>query len=136
MSKIIYIDPSGGIAGDMFSAALISAGAEENVVIDGMLKAAKMLGEAEINVKKNDDGSSGLVIHFHSKHAHIKGEKAKEILESLFNDLGIKEKYRNYGLRVLDNLVQAEQKAHSENHYESDHFHFIPIGLVRSPYTH
>lgn len=129
-----YIDPSGGIAGDMFSALMISAGAPENKVIDGMIKAANKLGVADISLQKANDDSSRLLIHFHSKHDHIKGSEAKIFLQELYDELDIHCIYRDFGNRALDILIEAEQKAHSENHFESDHYHIHPIGLVKSPY--
>ncbi|MFC2137736.1 tRNA (N6-threonylcarbamoyladenosine(37)-N6)-methyltransferase TrmO [Bacteroidota bacterium] len=130
-----YIDPSGGIAGDMFSAMLISAGAPEDKVIYGMVTAARKLGIAEISTSITNDNSTRLNIHFHSKHAHIKGSKAKEILKELYDELEIQCQFREFGNKALDILIQAERQAHSENHFESDHYHINPIGVVKSPYT-
>ena len=130
-----YIDPSGGIAGDMFSAMLISAGAPKDKMIDGMVTAARKLGIAEITSSSTKDGSTRLNIHFHSKHEHIKGSKAKEILKELYDELDIQCHYREFGDKALDILIKAERQAHSENHFESDHYHINPIGVVKSPYT-
>ena len=111
----LYIDPSGGIAGDMFSAALISAGAPEDKVISGMLAAAKKLGEAEISAIKAEDNSTKLEINFHSKHKHIKGSDAKKILGELFEEYKIKEQYiaeqiydqaYNSGTRAAGKILQ------------------------------
>jgi len=129
-----YINPSGGVAGDMFSAMLISAGVPEEKVIKGMVSAAEKLGIAEIYSSLTKDGSTRLNIHFHSNHAHIKGSKAKEILQELYDELDIHCQYREFGNKALDILIAAERKAHSENHFESDHYHINPIGVVKSPY--
>ncbi len=131
----LLIDPSGGIAGDMFSALLISAGAPEKDVIHGMITAARKLGIAEISSSLTKDNSTRLHIHFHSKHAHIKGEKAKELLKELYDELDIQCQYREFGNKALNILIEAERQAHSENHFESDHYHINPIGVVKSPYT-
>lgn len=134
MKKFI-IDPSGGMAGDMFSAALISAGANESLLFEGMISAAKKIGEGEISLHTTDDGSKQLKIHLQSNHKHLKGSDAEKLLDELFNEFNIEEKYRKFGFKALQVLIDAERKAHSENLFESDHYHILPIGMVRSPYT-
>ncbi len=130
----LYIDPTGGIAGDMFSAALISAGASEKKVIKAMKLAAEKIGTASIKALKATDESTQLQIDLSSNYKHLKGSKAKEIVSKIFNELNIQTYYKEFGLTILEILIQAERKAHSENLFESDHFHISPVGKFHTPY--
>jgi tRNA-Thr(GGU) m(6)t(6)A37 methyltransferase TsaA len=134
MNKL-YIDPEGGIAGDMFASALISLGAPEKIIIANMEKAASYVGNAKIQVKKKEDALS-LEIAFHSRESHLKGCDAREYLQQIYEQLGIKPLYRIFGNHLLDILIEAEREAHSKHHFFNDHFHVSPIGTAHSPYTH
>ncbi len=119
----IYLDPSGGISGDIFSASLISMGADSERVISAMVTAGKELGEIDINPVLSADGATQLRIDLKPTHPHIKGQRAKEILISIFDILDISPHYRAYGFKVLEILMAAEKKAHSENQFLTDHIH-------------
>ena len=62
----LLINPEGGMAGDMFTAALVSAGADFKVIRAAMLAAAEKLGSAQIELKQAADGSSQLSIALNS----------------------------------------------------------------------
>lgn len=119
----LIIDPTGGIAGDMFAAALISAGANENKVIDAMLLAANKIGKAKITVSSTDDQSCRLHMQVEHHHGHLSGHKAYHLLEEVFEELKITKLYRDFGFKALDVLVKAEIKAHKENTFLTDHIH-------------
>ncbi len=121
--KNIYIDPSGGISGDIFTASLISLGADKNKVIDAMLIAGKKLGKISIDTVSTDDKASQLKIELEPFHPHIKAENAKKMLDEIFIELNIEANYRKFGYTVLNILIEAEQKAHSENSFLTDHIH-------------
>lgn len=110
----LLIEPSGGIAGDMFTAALISAGARFEIIQAAMLKAASKLGSAEITLHRTPDDSTQLNIRLKSDRTHLRGSEAKDILSELFNEFDIKEKYRVFGFRAADILLKAEIKAHRD----------------------
>lgn len=110
----LIIDPRGGMAGDMFTAALVSAGADFARIRDAMQRAGRKLGSAEITLKQADDGASQLDIKLHSRRHHLGGNEAREILHDLFHEFQIREKYGRLGMKILDVLVKAEIKAHKE----------------------
>ncbi|MEF8983918.1 MAG: TrmO family methyltransferase [Bacteroidales bacterium] len=130
----LYIDPEGGIAGDIFTAVLISMGAPERQVIGRMEAAAQKLGDCKIKVQKTREGGKQLHINLHSRENHLDEERSKQILAELFEEYNIPDKYRNFGKKILQILLEAEKKAHSENHFASDHFYISPIGTAHTPY--
>lgn len=110
----LSINPSGGMAGDMFSAALISAGADPEIMISVMTAAGEKLGKTSIQHNITRDGSSQLAINLDSNHHHLPGTDAQHILTELFDTYKINDKYRSFGFKALDILIQAEKRAHKE----------------------
>jgi len=119
----LYIDPTGGMAGDMFAAALISAGADKSQMIAAMLQAAEKLGPASISDSLTHDGAMRLHMKVDHKHGHLSGHDAWHLLDDLFKDLNITDPYRSFGFKALEVLVNAEIKAHKENTFLTDHIH-------------
>ncbi len=119
----IYIDPTGGISGDIFSSSLISLGADKDKVISAMILAGEKLGKISIEAVLTDDNSTQLKIDIEPFQPHIKGENAKKKLDEIFAELNVDEYYRTYGFNVLNILIDAESKAHSENSFLTDHIH-------------
>ncbi len=121
----LIINPQGGMAGDMFTAALVSAGADFNTIQKAMLAAGQKLGSAQIELKHAPDGASQLSIKLDSNRHHLGGNEARRILTDLFRDFDIKEKYRKFGEKILEILLNAEIKAHKEFNIviEDDHTH-------------
>lgn len=128
---ILYINPEGGIAGDMFAAALIDAGANAQKVTSAMQAAAEKLGRATVRHQKTSDGSSRLFIEVEHHHGHLSSIKAIHLLEHLFDDFNILPTYREFGLKMLNHLIKAEKEAHatfdfdmdSHHHHHSHHHH-------------
>jgi uncharacterized protein (DUF111 family) len=108
----LLINPEGGMAGDMFAAALVSAGADFNRIKTAMQAAGEKLGSVKISLNQTTDGSSQLAIHLESKRHHLGASEAKVILLELFDGFGIHRKYRNFGMDILEILVKAEHRAH------------------------
>ncbi len=123
----LFIDPTGGFAGDMFSAALISAGADEKLMINAMVLAASKIGEATISVAKTKESATRLLIDIRHDYNHLSGHMAKHLLADIFAKLNLEEKYRQFGMTALQNLIDAEIKAHKEHTFLTDHHH---------PHTH
>ncbi|MBS2213006.1 DUF111 family protein [Carboxylicivirga mesophila] len=119
----LLIDATGGIAGDMFAAALISAGADEKQMLHAMRLAAEKIGKASISTSLTHDGAHRLHIDISHNHGHLSGHKAYHLLEDIFEVLGITETYRQFGFKALNVLVKAEIRAHKENTFLTDHIH-------------
>lgn len=121
----LLIDAQGGMAGDMFSAALVSIGADFKSLQEVMLAAGQELGTAQIDITEISDGSSQLNIKLDSARRHLAGHEAREILAKLFTRFHIKEKYRSLGMNILEILTKAEIRAHKEFNIviEEDHSH-------------
>ncbi|UCH93717.1 MAG: DUF111 family protein [Candidatus Aminicenantes bacterium] len=134
MMKLL-INPAGGMAGDMFAAALVSAGADFKIMQNAMLTAGKKLGSVQIDIKQTADGSSQLSIALVPQRHHLGGNEARAILEELFSQFDICKKYRDLGMNILEILIKAEKRAHAEynivikeehTHSYSPHHHHHP----------
>jgi len=119
----LFINPEGGIAGDMFSAALINAGAGAEKVTGAMQKAAQKLGRATVRHLKTKEGCSRLQIEVEHHHGHLSSTKAVELLESLFEEQKIREPYRAFGHKMLEHLIKAEKEAHETYDFDMEHHH-------------
>lgn len=82
----LYIDPEVDIAGDIFTAALISMGAPEELIVERMERAAQKLGEVKVEAEKITGGGRRLKIDLHSRENHLEEERSKQILEELFEE--------------------------------------------------
>ncbi len=119
----LYIDPKGGMAGDMFAAALISAGADETNMLSAMKLAAEKIGKVSLDTSLTHDKAYRLHIEIEHHHGHLSGHKAYHLLEDIFDELGIEKSYQDFGFKALKVLVEAEIKAHKENTFLTDHMH-------------
>jgi uncharacterized protein (DUF111 family) len=113
------------MAGDMFTAALVSAGADFKNIQEAMQAAGRKLGCAQIELKQAPDGASQLSIKLDSNRHRLGGKEAVGILTDLFRQFDIREKYKTFGEKTLDILIKAEIKAHKEFNIvvEGDHTH-------------
>jgi len=113
--KPLFIDPSGGFAGDMFIASLVSAGADFGTLRERMEFAGNMLGNTLIAHKRLTDGSERLIISLVSRLRSLEGNKAKKIIRETFEKFGTGDYYRAFGFRILDILLMSESRAHREH---------------------
>ncbi len=119
----LIIDPRGGFAGDMFAAALISAGANESEMINVMTVAANKIGKSKISTVKTHDNATRLIMEINHNHGHLAASKARKILTELMNKLNIKNSYSVFANQILEHLIRAEKQAHAENTFLTDHHH-------------
>ncbi len=114
----LLIDGSGGFAGDMFTAALINAGADFDIVRKNMEKCGSRLGKINIDTRTSHDGSTQLSINLEAEHDHINADHIKKILIESLNDINTLPIYSEFGTKVLEVLIEAENEAHKMNVFE------------------
>ncbi len=122
----LLLDGSGGFAGDMFTAALLNSGANYNNVRHNMVTCGKKLGDIKIDHKKNMDGSTQLMITLHPNSDHVEAGSIKKLLLECFEKLNIGKIYREFGEKVLNILIDAENEAHKSHVFDKlmhDHGH-------------
>ncbi|SMO59223.1 Protein of unknown function DUF111 [Saccharicrinis carchari] len=119
----LLLNPKGGVAGDMFAAALISMGAHEQKMLRAMLQAANKIGQSTISTQKTRDGATRLIMNIKHNHGHLAASKARVLLKQLCSDLKISGIYAHFATEVLEILISAEKQAHAENSFLSDHHH-------------
>jgi uncharacterized protein (DUF111 family) len=120
----LYIHPKGGIAGDMFAAALIDAGADAEKVTGAMQAAAEKLGRTALRYLKTSDGCGRLVIDVEHHYGHLSSTKAFHLLDHLFRELKIKKTYREFGIKVLNHLIKAGKEAYTNYDFDTDAHHY------------
>lgn len=113
----LLIDPARGMAGDMFSAALLSLGVPEDVIVGAMEKAARRLGRVAIEpeiVPVNGAMAIKLHIRLESFQPHLPAGQAWIHLEEAIVSVGLSSPYANLARRDLDILIEAEREVHSD----------------------
>ncbi len=118
MPTTLLIDPAMGMAGDMFSAALIDLGAPEETLIRAMLRTARLLGEASIQaltIPTPEGSARRLQISLTANHDHLHASQARELLAQAIDAEGLTKPYATFARRALDILIEAEQHAHAHH---------------------
>jgi len=134
----LVIDPAMGVAGDMFSAALIGVGVPAQVVIDAMERAARPLGGAKVQAKTIDTEEGAgirLWIQLEANDPHLAASDARAFLEATLGQEGLSVPYADLARRVLEVLIAAEREAHSGGQLDVGTLQLEPIGLVHTPYS-
>lgn len=108
MTRVAYIDPVGGLAGDMLLAALLDAGAPREV-LDGSVRA---LGLDGVEVEVSRPVRAGLAsTHVDVRTVEGRGRTA-EAMRALIAGSGLSERVRERSRDALDRLVAAEAAVH------------------------
>ncbi len=111
----LRIDCSGGFAGDMFTAALLNLGADYDFVSNAMRKSGEKIGRIGIGKRKTEDGATQLLLNFYSEEKHLNSDIIYNILTEIFSQFKTPDIYREFGIKVLQILIEAEKKAHKQN---------------------
>lgn len=112
----LWIEAGMGMAGDMFSAALIDLGAEEEGVLGAMRVAGEMLGSVTATLQHQmlPNGSSAARIEIDGPTSEtLSVADAPGVLERALRAAAIGGVYAGFAHRALAVLCQAERAAHS-----------------------
>jgi pyridinium-3,5-bisthiocarboxylic acid mononucleotide nickel chelatase len=108
VTRVAYLDPVGGLAGDMLLAALLDAGAPPEV-LDGSVRA---LGLEGVQVEVTRPVRGGLAsTHVDIRTADGRGRTA-EAMRALVAAAALTERVRARSLAALDRLIAAEADVH------------------------
>jgi pyridinium-3,5-bisthiocarboxylic acid mononucleotide nickel chelatase len=108
MTRIAYLDPVGGLAGDMVLAALLDAGAPRDV-LDGTVRA---LGLDDVRIEVTRQERSGMATtHVHVRTSPGSGRRAAEMRATIAG-AALPDRVRAQSLRAFDRLVTAEAEVH------------------------
>jgi uncharacterized protein (DUF111 family) len=118
-TKQLIIDPEFGMAGDMFSAAILSA----------MSMAAEPLGGAAIKVvHEMRSGTEGVFLNISltNNEGSIDADRALSYLEETIERAGITQPYADFAVHAITILTEAEYEAHQEEHDRAHHHYHTP----------
>ena len=108
MTRIAYLDPVGGLAGDMVLAALLDAGAPRDV-LDGTVGA---LGLDDVRIDVTRPERAGMVTtHVDVRTSPRSGRRAGEMRATIAGAT-LPDRVRARSLRAFDRLVTAEAEVH------------------------
>ena len=149
--RSLYFECNTGISGDMTVAALLDAGASEEV----LMNALEGIDDSSFEVKISRVKKSGLdccdfdVVldakhenhdhdmdylyghehhHHHHEHHHHEHRNPSDI-KNIINNLSITDNAKHIACRVFDILAEAEAKAHGTS---IDEVHFHEVGAIDS----
>jgi uncharacterized protein (TIGR00299 family) protein len=130
MMKVLYFDCFSGISGDMAVGALLDAGADEKVLLEG-LKQLKADGY-RINIeKKLKNGISGtdFSVLLEDQHNHEHVHRNMGDIERIINDSGLNERVRKLSIRMFRLVAEAEGGIHGK---PAEEVHFHEVGAIDS----
>lgn len=139
MSSTLLIDPAMGMAGDMFSAALIGLGAPADKVLGAMARSAALLGAADIadEIIPTPEGPGRRLKITLSEHPdHLHASRARAIIEQAIVDEALQKPYADFARRALEILIAAEREAHSSGRLDFGPMQVQAIGVAHTPYHH
>lgn len=137
--SVIILDPAMGMAGDMFSAALIGLGAPAQVVTGVMERAACPLGKSKVQaetVSTEEGPGVRLWVELEANDPHLSASDARTYLEAAINEEHLSPPYADFARRALEGLITAEREAHSGGQLDVGELRLKPIGVVHTPYSH
>jgi len=137
--SVMVLDPAMGMAGDMFSAALIGLGVPASLMIAVMERAAGPLGNARVQaetVNTKEGPGVRLKIELEANDSHLSASDARTYLETAINVEHLTPPYADFARRTLECLIAAERQAHSGGRPAVGQLPLTPIGVAHTPYLH
>jgi len=126
MEKIIYIDCSSGISGDMMLGALIDLGCDFNYLISELSK----LNLSGYSIEKEIVKKCGMqAVKFNTAVTERHQHRSYLDICKIIKESGIKDNAKNIALSTFDIIAAAEAKVHG---VEKNEVHFHEIGAVDS----
>jgi len=129
--KFILLDPSFGISGDMFAAAMISIGAGD----DDFFKALKGFRiEENYDIKTTVVERCGLKADSFNVevkqrcHEHHHGRSLEEIIDIVSSNRYLSGTVRKRAIKMFERLAEAEAKVH----FRKEKIHFHEVGALDS----
>lgn len=134
MRKLLYLDGSCGISGDMTVAALLDLGADRKK-LDTALEPLKHEGLSWTVSRKQSHGIAGcdfdvhLAPHDHGHHPHDRGDRHHAHrhladVNGILDTLPLSDRARDLAKRIFRIVAEAEAKAHGTT-LEAVHFHEV-----------
>ncbi|RKY92163.1 tRNA (N6-threonylcarbamoyladenosine(37)-N6)-methyltransferase TrmO [candidate division KSB1 bacterium] len=137
IERILTVDPAMGMAGDMFSAALIGLGVPASVVTGVMEHVARFLGSAKVQAEVVST-KEGPGVHLRTElevdGPHLSASDARTYLEAAVREEHLSPAYADFARRALECLIAAEREAHSSGQLDVGELHLKPIGIAHTPY--
>lgn len=124
MTKILYLDCSSGISGDMFLGSLIDCGVKIDYLIS-QLRKIKINGYIlkARKVKRNGIVGTKFDVLYKANDTHKK-ERAFKGIVKLINDSALASDIKKQAISVFKNLADAERAVHAV-HEKDIHFHEV-----------
>ena len=125
MSRVVWVDASAGVAGDMLTAALIDAGVPEQVLVDAVRSVLPDAGITVARVDRNGLAAAKFDVEAAADqpHRHLGG------IHELLDGSALSDDLRAAVKRVFARLAEVEAAAHGTT-IEDVHFH--EVGAVDS----
>jgi hypothetical protein len=127
MSKVLFLDPVGGIAGDMFLAAALDAGVE----LDALERELAKLGALGFRLKVRRDFESTIAglhvdVEFEGEQPH---ERSYLDIVAMIEASTLSRRVKNAALAVFRAIGEAEAHVH---HKSLETIHFHEVGAIDS----
>ena len=122
----LHLDPVGGVAGDMFAAAILDTWPELLPELQSALQVAGLSRLVEVSVQAHKDhaltGSRFIVEpktdhehhHDHHHHGHVHDHRSWRDIRQMLNKADLEQGVRQHALAIFELLAVAEGKVHGK----------------------
>jgi pyridinium-3,5-bisthiocarboxylic acid mononucleotide nickel chelatase len=108
VTRVAYMDPVGGLAGDMFLAAFLDAGAPRTALDDTV----RAVGLQNVRIDVDRSERSGLVATHVDVRTSRGDGRAAASMRRLIEEASLPDRVRTRSIEVFDRLVAAEAEVH------------------------